>query len=527
MNLTRRDTLKLLAASAPLLASARGLAQAADHATLPAIAPGPFKGTRESLRAYEVPEWFADAKFGIWAHWGPQSAPEYGDWYARNIYIDKTDQYKHHLATYGHPSKFGYKDILPTWNGKNFDPDHLLGLYKEAGAKYFMALGVHCDNFDLWDSKHQPHWNSTKIGPKKDIVRLLHDATRKHGLRFGVSDHLWPSPKWMSVCRGADTKGDLKDVPYDGIDKALTDLYPEYTYPDRKLDWDETNLTEAWKKHYFARIKDLFDQFEPDIVYCDGHIPFEEYGLGLVAHLCNLSVRKNGGKVDTVYTSKRIEDTELNECVLDFERAVPDKIWPRPWQICTCVGGWHYDRRKLGADPKNLYKTPKRVIDMLVDTVSRNGCLLLNFPLRNDGTLDDQELAILAEITAWMKTNNEGIYATRPWKIFGDGPRSKIQNDPKVKYNEALSQDFDEQDVRFTKKGDDLFAFVTGVPEREAVIPSLALGRDHVSGKIQRVSLLGHGDPLKFTHDASGLRITLPETKPSRHVLAFKINGLT
>jgi alpha-L-fucosidase len=158
--------------------------------------------------------------------------------------------------------------------------------------------------------------------------------------------------------------------------------------------------------------------------------------------------------------------------------------------------------------------------------VSRNGNLLLNFPLRNDGTLDDQELAILADITTWMKTNGEGIYATRPWKIFGDGPRSAIKNDPKVKYNEALRQDFDEKDVRFTQKGDDLFAFVTGVPEREAVIPSLALGRDHVSGKVQRVALLGHNEPLKFTHDASGLRIALPETKPSRHVLAFKINGL-
>jgi alpha-L-fucosidase len=522
MSLSRRDALKLLAASAPLLASARSLAATAEAASLPAIAPGPFKGTRASLLAYEIPQWYADAKFGIWAHWGPQSAPEYGDWYARNLYIDKTDQYKQHRETYGHPTKFGYKDIVPLWTGANFDADHLVGLYKQAGAKYFMSLGVHCDNVDLWDSKHQPRWNSVNMGPKKNIVRLFRDAARKHDLRFGVSDHLWPSPKWLSVCRGSDTKGELAGVPYDAVNANADDLYPPYPYPDRKLDWDETNLTEAWKKHYFARIKDLLDQFEPDVVYCDGHIPFEEYGLGLVAHLYNLSARKNGGIADAIYTSKRPEDAEHSECVLDFERAVPDKIWPRPWQICTCVGGWHYDRRKLGGG----YKTPKRVIDMLVDTVSRNGNLLLNFPLRNDGTLDSEELAILAGITAWMKTNGEGIYATRPWKIFGDGPRSHIKNDPKVKYNESLRQDFDEQDVRFTKKGDDLFAFVTGVPAREAVIPSLARSQAHVTGRIERVTLLGHGEPLKFTHDDSSLRIELPETKPSHHVLAFKINGL-
>jgi len=525
--MTRRHAVKLLAGSTALLAASRlrgadapTTATSAPAPSLP-IAPGPFAGTRDSLSAYAIPEWFRDAKFGIWAHWGPQSAPEFGDWYARNLYIDKTDQYKHHVATYGHPSKFGYKDIIPRWTGANFDADHLVGLYQAAGAKYFVSLACHCDNFDLWDSRHT-RWNSVKMGPKKNIVGLFSAAAKKHGLRFGLSDHLWPSTKWMSVSRGSDTKGDLMNVPYDGGTPEFRDLYGDYPFPDRKLDWNEDGITDASKQHYFERIKDLIDQHPADFIYCDGQIPFGDRGLALVAHFYNRNHERHGGRVEAVYTSKREEDMARGECVLDFERTVPDKIWPTPWQICTCVGGWHYDRRKLGGG----YKTPKRVLDLLVDAVSRNGNLLLNFPLRNDGTLDPEEQAILAEITAWMQVNGDAIYATRPWKIFGDGPHSKVKSDPKVKYNESLREDFNVDDTRFTTKGGDLFAFVMGVPEREAVIAPLAASRGHFRGKIERVTLLGHDAPLKWTLDATaGLKIELPVEKPAKHALAFRISG--
>src|SRR3954468_10011852 len=189
MAMTRRHALGLLAGALP----------AAQIESPPGIEPatGPFKGTRESLREYEIPEWFRDAKFGIWAHWGPQSAVEAGDWYARNMYIQGNHQYQHHVKTYGHPSKVGFKDTIPAWKAEKFDPDYLLGLYKKAGAKYFMTMGVHHDNFDLWNSKYN-RWNAVNMGPKKDIVGMFKNAARKQGLRFGISDHLWITYKWFS-----------------------------------------------------------------------------------------------------------------------------------------------------------------------------------------------------------------------------------------------------------------------------------------------------------------------------------------
>lgn len=537
--MTRRELLKLLATSsiaAPALArvlraqnqTASAPARAAARVSDISIAPGPFGGTRDSLNAYRIPQWFADAKFGIWAHWGPQSAAEYGDWYARNIYIDKTEQHKHHVATYGHPSKFGYKDIIPLWHAREFNADRLVGLYKKAGAKYFMSMGVHCDNFDLWNSKFQPRWNSVAMGPKRDIVSEFRAAARKHGLPFGVSDHLWPTSKWISVSKGADTKGDLKDVPYDGANPAYADLYGDFPYPDRKLDWNENDITDATKAHWFDRIKDLIDQHDPDIIYQDGHIPFGDRGLALVAHYYNRNMERRGGKLEAVYTSKRREDSLSGACVFDIERAVPDDIIAEPWQICTCIGAWHYDRRKLGGG----YKTPKRVIDMLLDVVSRNGNLLLNFPLPNSGALDSEELVILEEITNWMQTNGEGIYATRPWKIFGEGP-SRVKNDPKVKYNESLRKDLTPEDVRYTTKGRDLYAFVMGKPENadnEALLPALAPSRGLVenfgNARDVRVTMLGYSEPLKWTLTEQGLRVRLPATLPGKYAHAIKIAGI-
>ena len=180
-NLTRRSAIQLIATAtaAPSFGAETG----------PEIAPGPFRATRDSLKEYRVPEWFRDAKFGIWAHWGPQSAPEYGDWYARNMYIQGHKQYKYHVGKYGHPTKFGFKDVIPTWKAERFDPDYLMGLYKKAGARYFVSMGVHHDNFDLWNSKLN-RWNAVNMGPKKDIVGAFKKAAQKQGLRFGVSEHL-------------------------------------------------------------------------------------------------------------------------------------------------------------------------------------------------------------------------------------------------------------------------------------------------------------------------------------------------
>src|SRR6266567_5271854 len=203
MFITRRAALKLLAGALPALKTSRHWASYQESLDLQR---GPFEGTRESLAAYSIPDWFRDAKFGIWAHWGPQSATEHGDWYARNMYIQGQWQYQYHVEHYGHPSRFGYKDIIPTWKAEKFDPDYLMGLYKKAGAKYFVSMGVHHDNFDLWNSKHN-RWNAVTMGPKKDVVGLFRQAALKQGLRFGVSDHLWISYKWFSPSHYRDKDG--------------------------------------------------------------------------------------------------------------------------------------------------------------------------------------------------------------------------------------------------------------------------------------------------------------------------------
>lgn len=512
MAITRRNVLKILTGAMPFLKFPWAFAQSE---TIPQIHPGPFKASRESLQAYKIPDWFRDAKFGIWAHWGPQSAPEYGDWYARRMYIENDRQYKYHVEHYGHPSKFGFKDVIPTWKADKFDPDYLMGLYKNAGAKYFVSMGVHHDNFDLWNSKHT-RWNAVNMGPRKDIVGLFRKAALKHGMRFGVSEHLWISYKWFATSHGSDKDGPLAGVPYDGSAPQNADLYHDIKEIPAKLDWNDTGIPEAWKRQWFLRIKDLVDQYQPDLLYTDGALPFEDWGVSLLAHFYNQNAQRHSGQAECVYNSKRPEDCEVGTCVLDFERGVAEGIRRNAWQTDTCIGHWHYDKTAT-------YKSPKRVIDMLVDIVSRNGNLLLNFPLPNSGMLDPEELKILAEITKWMKVNSEGIYATRPWKIFGEGPAT-IASSSDTKFNESKRKDLTAEDVRFTTKGSTLYAFCMGWPDKPVMIASLGTKSEYQPGKIKHVELLGAGAKVVWKQEEAGLQIQIPSAKLSEHAVTFKIS---
>jgi alpha-L-fucosidase len=478
---------------------------------------GPFEGTRKSLSAYKIPEWFHDAKFGIWAHWGPQSAVEDGDWYARNMYQQGMPQYNYHVEHYGHPSKFGFKDTIPLWKAEKFDPAGLMRLYKKAGAKYFMSMGVHHDNFDLWNSKHQ-RWNAVNMGPKIDIVGMWRKAAREEGLKFAVSEHLWITHNWFSTSHGSDLTGPLAGVPYDGADPKFADLYVDSDQVYRgDLPWMEDGIPEWWKRHWYMRIKDLVDQYQPDLLYSDGSLPFEEYGLNLVAHHYNASARRNGGQVEVVYTSKRVQDAEQGIAVLDRERGVVDKIWPQPWQTDTCIGNWHYLRG-------TQYKTPKRVVDMLVDIVSRNGNLMLNFPLPASGMLDLEELNVLSAITDWMAVNSEAIHGSRPWKIFGEGPGTEASAKGGA-FNENERKDLTADDVRFTTKGDVLYAFVMGWPEYQAVIRPLALKTALRVGTIRNVELLGFDGKVEWSQDEAGLKVMTPARRPCEHAVVFKVTG--
>ncbi len=475
-----------------------------------------FVGTRSSLQGYRIPDWFRDAKFGIWAHWGPQSAIEYGDWYARQMYIQGSEQYLYHAETYGHPSKVGYKDLVDNWKAAKWEPDYLMSLYKKAGAKYFVSMGVHHDNFDLWDSKYT-RWNAVKMGPKRDIVGTWAKAARNQGLRFGVSEHLWISYKWFAVSHGADKTGPLAGVPYDGADPQYADLYHDADCARliNQLDWNDDDIPDSWKRHYLDRMTDLIDKYQPDFLYTDGHLPFEEYGMKMVAHLYNVSAQLHGGVTEAIYTSKTATDCAIGTCLLDHERGVADGIAANPWQTDTCIGQWHYKRGQQ-------YKTAKKVIDLLADIVSKNGNLLLNFPLPNSGALDYEEMVVLEAITKWMDVNSEGIYATRPWKIYGEGPSTKVE----IKagnFNEDKQKDFTAEDVRFTTKGSTLYAFVMGWPQDAAVVQALGLASPQAPGKIQKVELLGYKGELKWKQDEASLRVAMPAEKFSDVAITLKV----
>ncbi|MEO8404907.1 MAG: alpha-L-fucosidase [Chitinophagaceae bacterium] len=529
MPISRRDILKSIALGAPALQLSPGILALGNKFTneLPPIDNGPFHPTRASLRTYKIPDWFRDAKFGIWAHWGPQSAIGDGDWYARNMYIQGQKQYDYHVKTYGHPSKFGFKDTIPAWKAEKFDPDYLMGLYKKAGAKYFMSMGVHHDNFDLWNSKYN-RWNSVNMGPRKDIVGMWKSAAQKHGLKFGISDHLWITYKWFSTSKGSDAAGPFKDVPYDGADPKNFEYYGRCEEVFSKgPEWNENGIPETWKKHWFDRMKDLVDKYEPDLLYCDGHMPFENYGLSILAHLYNKSANKNGGKTQAIYTSKRPEDSAKGTgiCVFDVERGVVETIWPLPWQTDTCIGDWHYNKERIGK-----YKSTKTVVDLLVDIVSRNGNLMLNFPLPASGMLDSDELTVLDGITKWMSVNSEGIYATRPWKIFGEGSQPATSNHNETnsaqQFNERSRTELSYRDIRFTAKGNILYAFFMGWPEgkNQITIQSLASNSPHKIGSIENIQLLGYGK-VEFSRDEEGLKVSLPNQKTGEHAFVLKING--
>jgi alpha-L-fucosidase len=510
MSINRRELLQLMGGAYSALALSR------FASAQPSNPSANFQGTRNSLEAYRIPEWFRNAKFGIWSHWGPQSAIEDGDWYARNMYMQGSEQYKYHIATYGHPSKIGYKDLVGNWKAAKWEPDHLMGLYKKAGARYFVSMGVHHDNFDLWDSKYT-RWNAVNMGPKRDVVGIWQKAAQKQGLRFGVSEHLWISYKWFAVSHAADKTGPLAGVSYDGIDPKLADLYHDAGCAKfaEKLDWNDDGIPDSWRSHYLDRMTDLIDKYHPDLLYTDGHLPFEEYGLKMVAHLYNVSAQLHGGQTQAVYTSKETADCAVGTCLLDHERGVSDGISENPWQTDTCIGDWHYKR---GAQ----YKTPKKVIDLLVDIVSKNGNLLLNFPLPNSGELDPQEMKVLEGITAWMAVNSEGIYDSRPWKIYGEGPATKVKIEA-GNFNEDKQKDLTGEDVRFTTKGNTLYAFVMGSPENTA-INALGLASPQGAGKIGKVELLGHHGDVKWKQDDTALKVQLPPEKLSDIGVTLKID---
>ncbi len=514
------------------------------------IAPGKFQPTWQSLSQYEVPEWFRDRKFGIWAHWGPQCEPEDGDWYARGMYVEGSGQYKSHLQHYGHPSTDGFKDVIHAWKAEQWAPEKLVALYKRAGAQYFFAMGNHHDNFDMWDSKYQP-WNSVAVGPKKDIIGGWAKAARSQGLPFGVSIHAAHAWSWYEVAQGADKNGPKAGVPYDGkLTKAdgkgkwwdgldPQDLYEQRHQPSpgfekgnsvhARWNWGAgvSQPDQDYCDKFYNRTVDLINKYQPDLIYFDDTTlplwPVSDAGLKIAAHFYNTNLKKPGAAGAGVLFGKVLTEDQRKALVWDIERGVPNTILPFPWQTDTCIGGWHYSR---GEYERNRYKSAKTVIHMLADIVSKNGNLLLNIPVRGNGSIDEKEVKVVEGIATWMEVNKESILATRPWKTFGEGPAGAGNALSAQGFNEGKGKPFTAEDIRYTtsKDGKTLYAIVCGLPSGPVALKSLGKTAALLDRPIAKVEQLGSTETLIWSLGADALSVTPASAKPaSDAAIVFKI----
>ncbi len=500
------------------------------------IAPR-FEPTWESLQAgYRTPEWYRNAKFGIWAHWGPQCQPERGDWYAREMYLPGNWKSEDHRRRYGPNSKTGFMDVIHAWKAERWDPDALMRLYREAGAQYFVALANHHDNMDLWDSKYQP-WNSVRVGPGKDLVGGWAKAARKQGLRFGVSVHAAHAWSWYEPAQGADPDGPLKGVPYDGTwTKAdgkgkwwdgldPQDLYAQNHAPSpnfmdggsihARWNWGGgvSRPDQAYIDKFYNRTIDLIDSYKPDLVYFDDTAlplyPISDAGLRIAAHYYNANAAWHGGRNEAVINGKILTPEQRKAMVWDIERGQSDKVEPLPWQTCTCLGAWHYERSFYD---RHGYKSATTVIRTLADVVSKNGNLLLSVPVRSDGTIDDQEEAIVREIAAWMGVHKESILGTRPWKVAGEGPAFASAKPLSAQgFNEGSSRPYTAEDVRFTRKGSAVYAILFGKPAATVRIASFGRAKGLLDRPIRKVTLLGSKERLAWDAGDDALTIQAPQ----------------
>lgn len=511
-----------------------------------------YEPTWESLSQYgQAPDWFRDAKFGIWAHWGPQCQPEQGDWYARGMYDEGSHQYRWHVENYGHPSEFGFKDVINIWKAEKWNPEKLMALYKKVGAKYFFTLGNHHDNFDLWDSKYHK-WNSVNMGPKKDIVGGWEKAARANDMYFGISIHSAHAWTWYETSQRSDKEGPKAGVPYDGKltkedgkGKWWEGYDPQELYAQNHPLSEESGNThkihsqwswengasvpsEEYCQNFFDRNVDMMNKYNPDLVYYDDTSmplwPVSDAGLRAVTHFYNKSLEENDGENEVVVFAKILTEEQKECLVWDVEKGIPDQIQEKPWQTCTCLGHWHYEKSVYD---NNRYKSAKTVVHMLIDIISKNGNMLLSVPMRGDGTIDDKEEAILNDIAAWMDVNKEGVFGTRPWIIFGEGPVADASNPLYAQgFNEGKHKPYTAEDIRFVTKDDALYAHILAWPkDGQLIIKSLSQNNTYFKETIKNIQLLGTDENISFQRSDEGLRITLPnKMKPNDISFTLKIS---
>lgn len=485
---------------------------------------GPYQANWDSLLNYEAPEWYRDAKFGIWAHWSPQCVPEDSDWYARNMYIQGQRQYDDQLRRYGHPSKFGYKDLCAQWTLLNWEPEALLERYKRAGARLFLALANHHDGFDAWNSKHHA-WNAQNIGPCRDVIGAWAAAARQQGLRFGVTVHAARNWWWFQVAHLCDKTGPFAGVPYDGHLSAADgqgqwwEGYDPQQLYGRKHGIGE-NPDPACVQNFYERVRDLVDQHDPDLLYFDNTgLPLGWAGMNIGAYFYNRNLKTRGGKMEAVLNIKGVPDKLAKAVVADYERGVTNRIMPWPWQSETCIGDWHYNRSRF---LYHYYMKPAEAIHWMVDAVSKNATFILNVPGKPDGTIDSDEQAILDAIGDWMAINGEAIYATRPWKVYGEGTHEAKSGS----FAGDSTGELDARDIRFTrnKRGDVVYAIVLGWPAGDIVIKNFGLASPFQPDKARHVELLGCAQKLKWHQSAESLTVRKLPSKPCDYAYVLKVN---
>jgi len=454
-----------------------------------------FEPTWDSFKQYRVPGWYKDGKFGIFIHWGVYSVPAFhNEWYPRNMYRQGSKDYTHHANTYGNQGDFGYKDFIPMFKAQHWDPDRWARLFKQAGAKYVVPVAEHHDGFPMYDCSYTK-WNSANMGPKRDVLGELAKAIRKQGLKLGASSHRANNWNYYTFKPGFDT-----------MDPANQGLYGKPHEPGMPA-------SKEFLDDWYARTVEIVDKYHPDLMWFDFGISkpeYEPYLKKFAAYYYNKAAQW-GKEVAINYKHEAFPPWAA---VLDIERGKLAGLREKFWQTDTSVC-----RRSWGYIQNHDYKSVDSLVDDLVDIVSKNGCLLLNIGPKPDGTIPEPQKEILLKIGKWLSINGEAIYATRYWKIFGEGPTQTTQGPHK----EKLNKQFTARDIRFTTKGQILYAICLAWPQDQLKIKSLGISSGLYPGSISRIRLLGSNQKLQWSRNNDALMIKMPDKKPCDYAYAFKI----
>jgi alpha-L-fucosidase len=472
-------------------------------------AQGPFRADWESLQKYETPEWYKDAKFGIFIHWGLYSVPAFGnEWYPRNMYTEGSREYKHHLATYGPQDKFGYKDFIPMFKAEHFDAVAWADLFKKSGAKYVVPVAEHHDGFAMYDSGLSD-WTVVKMGPHRDTTGELAKAVRAAGLHFGLSSHRVEHNFFLGVSRAITS--DVNDPQYAAFYGPAHNWLSPWLDPIAN---DFTYVSSAWPDDWLARSVELVEKYHPDVVFFDwwiGQASIRPNLTRFAAFYYNRSL-KYGNHVGVI--TYKDYAMQAHAGVLDVERGQLGDIRPLYWQTDTSVSN-----KSWGYIKDDTFKSPEFIVHQLVDIVSKNGNLLMNIGPRSDGTIPDEVQQVLLEVGGWLNVNGEAIYGTRPWRTYGEGP-TKVSAGS---FHDADTRPFTAQDFRFTTKGNVLYVIGLGWPGNgEAVIHSLA---QNVGGEsVQSVALVGSEAKIQFEQRTDGLHVQLPAQAPGKYAYVLRVS---